>query len=354
MIIEKEVVCLTRILVIGAGLSGCTAAEKLARCGAEVTLVEKAPVIGGRVRSYGCKATDACQDCGVCLSGGLWDKVSRQANIRVITGAVVKDITGVPGDFSAVIADAQGTRYLSGFDAIVLSTGFESERQASGLSSHLQIEGTQGLLTGTQLEELMLGRTRAGVFESAPGSVAFIQCVGSRDQKEGGLYCSRVCCAYSTRMAKVLRSDYPDCKITFFYMELQSVKTGDYFAGLQEQGMEFIKCRPLKISGGKPVTVEYDDPAGGLARKEFDLVVLSDGIHAGADNSWMAEVYGVDQDQHGFLQAVGAESGIYVAGCARTPLKIGEAYADSVAVAGAILAKAAERFKTTPAGKRRE
>jgi len=323
-------------MVIGAGLSGCVAAEKLAGRGVSVTLIEKLPAIGGKVRSYGCKATDTCQDCGVCLTGGLWDKVSRHPNIRVITGAVVKDITGRPGDFTATIDDGASVQYISGLEAALVSTGFEG--QTGRFSSHLQIEGGQGLITGGQLEELMLGRTSTGLFEAPPQSVAFIQCVGSRDQNEGGLYCSKVCCAYSTRSAKVIASYYPDCKITFFYMELQNVKNTDYFSGLREQGMEFIKCRPLRVSGGEPAVVEYDDPAGGMKHREFDLVVMSEGIHAGQDNDRIAELYGLGQDENGFLSASGAKAGVYLSGCARTPLKIAEAYADSVAVAGMILA----------------
>ena len=331
---------MTRVLIIGAGLSGCTAAYKLAARGVEVTLVEKAPAIGGKVRSYGCKATEKCNNCGVCLAGGLWDKVSRHPNIHVTTGAVVKDITGAPGDYTATVQEARCARYLGGLHAVVVSTGFES--RANGVYAHLQIDRPQGLITGIQLEEIMLNRTNAGVFENAPGSVAFIQCLGSRDQKEGGLYCSKVCCAYSTRAAKVIRSYYPECRIVFFYMELQNVENRDYFAGLQEQGMEFIKCRPLRINGGKTVTVEYDDPAKGIVRMEFDLAVLSEGIHAGVDNYRLAEVYGLGQDEHGFLYAPDAEAGIYVSGCARAPMKIEEAYSDSVAVAGAILASAAK------------
>jgi heterodisulfide reductase subunit A len=217
----------------------------------------------------------------------------------------------------------------------VVSTGFES--QSSGFSSHLHINNTKGIITGTELEEVMLKRTNSGLFEKTPSGVAFIQCLGSRDQNEGGLYCSRVCCSYSTRAAKVIRGYYPECNITFFYMELQNVEAGNFFEGLRELGMEFIKCRPLKITGGDPVTIEYDDPSGGSASKEFDLVVLSDGIHAGAGNDRLAEVCRLGQDKDGFLHEVDAGSGIYVTGCAKAPMKIDEAHADATEVAGKIL-----------------
>ena len=331
-----------RILIIGGGLSGCTVASKLAEADIEVFLVEKSSNIGGKVRLYGCKAVDdKCNNCGVCLTCGLWDKVLGHQNIRVLTHSVVKDITGKAGDFTATVEDPNHTRYIDKLDAIVVSTGFESQPQ--GMSSHLHIEGTEGLMTGLKLEEQLLERSRTGLLDRAPSSVAFIQCLGSRDEREGGLYCSRVCCSYSTRTAKVLRSYYPECEITFFYMELQNVKNGNYYEELKELGMEFIKCRPLKIIGGKPVAIEYDDPAGGESLKTFDLVILSEGIHEGVDNQILSIVCGLRQDEDGFLHSMDSNPGIYVAGCVRAPMKIEEAYADSLATAGKILASVPER-----------
>ena len=379
---------MSHVFIIGAGVSGCTAAYNLAECGVNVTLVEKEHTIGGRVRSYGCKAVEKCQNCGVCLTGGLWKKVAEHQKIRVLTDATVNDVSGNPGDFIVTVSSIDNPRHCAPppsvevgnpssnsqlstsnsqlltsnsqlstlnsqlltsnsqlppscqqvFDnvtAIVVCTGFES--QSSGLSSHLHISGTDGLMTGSELEEQMLGRTGKELFANAPNSVAFVQCLGSRDQNEGGLYCSRVCCSYSTRAAKVIRSYYPDCEIVFYYMELQSVEHGDYFKGLRELGIEFVKCRPIKITGGKPVIVEYDDPKTGITNREFDLVVLSDGIHEGADNERLAEVCKLGQDEDGFLRSVGTDCGVYVAGCVRAPMKIDEAYADAIAVAGKVL-----------------
>ncbi len=331
---------MSHVLVIGAGLSGCTTATRLAQSGTKVTLVERESAVGGRVRTYGCKATDKCNNCGVCLAGGLWEKVEKNPLIDVILSSVVVDISGTAGDFSATIKTPEGKRYVNGISSIVISTGFESLN--TGISSHLQIEGTKGLMTGSEMEQAIMERNQSAVFSAPPKSVAFIQCFGSRDEKEEAMYCSRVCCAYSTRAAKVIKQYYPDCEIVFFYMELQSVANEDYFAGLKDLGIEFIKCRPLKISGGEPATIAYDHPAQGITQRSFDLVVLSDGIHPGKDSDWMAETYGLGQNKHGFLQVVGdsSQTGIYVSGCAKSPLKIEETYSDSVAVANAILASA--------------
>jgi len=310
---------MARVLVIGAGLSGCTVAYTLAERGVDVTLIEKTGSFGGKVISYGCKAVDGkCQNCGLCLTTGLWDKVVTHKHISLFTNTKAGNITE--------------------YDAVVVATGFES--QSGILPSHLHIDGTDGLITGTQIEKLMLDRTLTDIFEKPPKSVAFIQCLGSRDQNEGGMFCSRVCCSYSTRAAKVIRSYYPECVIVFFYMEMQNVKGGDYFAGLRELGMEFIKCRPLKVTGGKPVTVEYDtaDAKQGISSREFDIVVLSDGIHANAENEKIAEICGLTQDKDGFLYASEDNTAVFVAGTARAPMKMDEAYADSITVANKISA----------------
>ena len=348
---------MSHVLVIGAGLSGCTAAKYLADQNIKVSLIEKSDRIGGKVRSYGCKAVDKCQNCGVCLSGSLWDKVLSHPGINILFGSKLENISGKSGNFTVTLRNINITKdeVFNNITAVLICTGFESK--SNRLSSHLQIEDTTGILTGTQLEELMFYRSKTGLFntdidyipcnmpgniqgcisDNVPSGIAFIQCTGSRDVNEGGLYCSRVCCSYSTRSAKVFRSYYPECKIVFFYMEMQNVEFGNYFTGLQELDMEFINCRPLRIKGGTPVTVEYDAPSEGIKSRTFDLVVLSDGIHACSDNDHIAEICNIGQDRDGFLQETGSTSGIFVSGCAKAPMKIDEAYADSIAAAGRVL-----------------
>jgi len=319
------------VLIIGGGLSGCTVAYELAVLGGiKVTIVEKNAGIGGKVKNYGCKATEKCNNCGVCLTGGLWEKVEKNLNVDILSHSELVDVTGKEGDFSAIVKTPGGNRYLNGISCIVVATGFE---ESPNFGSHLQIDGKKGIIRGLELEELCKSRKRDAIFEKAPESVAFIQCVGSRDKKEDSMYCSRVCCSYSTRAAKVIKQIYPECLITFFYMEMQAVSGGDYFLGLKEElGFEFIKCRPLKISGGEPAVVEYEEPESGkLIRREFGMVCLSDGIHPPKDAFKTAELCGLSQDKNGFLK--GGNNGIFVTGCAKQPAKIEETWFDSVAVA---------------------
>ena len=364
-----------RILIMGAGISGCSAANALAGRGFDVVLVEKSSQIGGKARFYGCKVVEKCQNCGVCLTSGLWNKVSQHKNIEIFTDSVVTDVNGKRGSFTVRIesqneSDEQTERFIENIDSIIISTGFEN--QTSLFSAHLHIDGideslSPNIITGTQLEQLMLNRSRTSLFEGMPSlvqeprNVAFIQCLGSRDKNEGGLYCSKVCCSYATRAAKLIRSYYPECEITFFYMELQNVEFGNFYAGLKELGVQFVKCRPLVIKGEgdcqgddskginppdnicrkitiscqAPRRTDWNRPSDNL--QKFDLVVLSDGIHAGVENSRIAEIYRLAQDKDGFLKTVDIGSGIFVCGTARAPMKIDEAHADAKAVAGRIL-----------------
>ena len=322
---------MAHVLVIGGGFSGCTVAHELAVLnGLKVTIVEKTSAVGGKVRRYGCKATDKCNNCGVCLAAGLWEKVEKNLNIDILNNSKLVDLTGKAGDFSAVVKTRDKKRYINGISSVVVATGFE---ESGACGSHLQLEGKKGIIRGQELEELCKGRTEKALFEKAPESVAFVQCVGSRDKKEDSMYCSRVCCSYSTRAAKVMKQIYPECRIAFFYMEMQAVSGGDYFLELEEEhGFEFIKCRPLRIEGGEPALIEYEDPESGrLEKREFEIICLSDGIHPPKDVDITAELCGLSQDKHGFL--TGGNDGILVAGCAKRPAKIEETWSDSVAVA---------------------
>ena len=51
-----------------------------------------------------------------------------------------------------------------------------------------------------------------------PKSVAFIQCVGSRDEQINKPYCSRVCCMYAMKNAQLIKDKMPDTDVAIYYM----------------------------------------------------------------------------------------------------------------------------------------
>lgn len=81
------------VLVVGAGIAGITAAQRLARNNINVYLVERLPYIGGHSLSYNCIGVENCNKCSVCL---LQRKVSELQeyphNIYIKTNSEIKDV----------------------------------------------------------------------------------------------------------------------------------------------------------------------------------------------------------------------------------------------------------------------
>ena len=338
----ERLVDMNHVLIVGGGLAGCTVAKELSENGVFVTIVETTGDIGGKVRGYGCKAAEACNNCGVCLTAGLWDRVDRDDNIEILKQSRLIDLSGKKGDFTAAVKTRGGIRSIANISDVVVSTGFEPT-SIENYNSFVEIEGRGWVITGSELERMFKdrgaeGKEADGVFEEVPKSVAFIQCYGSRDCKENAMYCSKVCCSYSTRAAKVIRRHYPECEIAFYYMELQMVGKGNYFQELKDLGVEFIKCRPVAVDGANGV-ISFDDPGSGRrVGRHFDIIVLSDGIHPTSDSDRLAEICGLTLDGTGFLRYTRGpsetkETGVYIAGCAGGPKKIEETYTEAVSVA---------------------
>ncbi|MHC4124243.1 MAG: FAD-dependent oxidoreductase [Planctomycetota bacterium] len=99
-----------RILVIGAGIAGATVAERLSRGGLQVHLVEKQPEIGGHTAEMGCKATDVCLRCNVCVARKLLRHVAASDNIRIHTRTKLTRLeTGENGNRYTVILKHEPT-----------------------------------------------------------------------------------------------------------------------------------------------------------------------------------------------------------------------------------------------------
>ena len=341
---ESELI-IADVLIVGAGLAGCVISRELALSGVAVTLIDTTDTIGGKVRSYGCKASDKCAGCGVCLTAGLWHGVEASDKITFHPATKLIDLIKEGDFYRATLKSAEGITILEGISHVVAATGFEPTT-LERLGGFAQLEGSGGIITGSQLESLFKERTSTALFETPPKSIAFIQCYGSRDRREHADYCSGVCCAYSTRAAKAVKHFYPECRVVFFYMEMQAVSEGDYFRNLLDAGIEFVKCRPIKIAGGNPAIVYYDDPsAGNQAYMSFDMIVLSDGIRPAAQSRQIAEICGLQQSDSGFLRHVDPDNpGVLIAGCALGPKKIAETYAESIAVAKGILRDRGKRL----------
>lgn len=73
------------VLVVGGGIAGATVAHRLSQAGIQVHLIEKQSIIGGHVVEMGCKATDTCMRCNVCVANELLRTVGTSSDIKIQT-----------------------------------------------------------------------------------------------------------------------------------------------------------------------------------------------------------------------------------------------------------------------------
>ncbi len=90
-----------RILVVGGGISGITAAVEASEAGAEVVLVEREAFLGGRVAALNEYFPKLCPPtCGLEIN---MRRIKSSPRIRVLTLSQVERVTGEPGSYHATI-----------------------------------------------------------------------------------------------------------------------------------------------------------------------------------------------------------------------------------------------------------
>jgi len=173
-----------------------------------------------------------------------------------------------------------------------------------------------------------------------PKKVAWIQCVGSRDERCGQGYCSSVCCMYATKEAVIAREHDPSIQPTIFYMDIRAFGKGfDAYVerAEKEQGVRYERCMVSavkEVPGSRNLRLIYATfgsdgrPTG--HEDEFDLVVLSTGLKPTAEAQETARRLGIDLNEYGFAESPGfhptasSRPGIYVAGAFSEPKDIPE------------------------------
>jgi len=324
------------VIVVGGGIAGLTAALNLAERGAHVTLVERDSVLGGNARTVCCKAiAGECQLCGGCLLGERLELIV-SSPVELLLETSVARVERDNGGFLVYLEGAEKSSPLRA-QAVILATGFDH------VDAHTKGPYGYGILpsvtTGEEMERKIKEEGQGAYDALGLHKVAFIQCVGSRDEHVGRGYCSQVCCRYALRLARLLKARQPELEITIFKMDIQN--SGRDFQktwqAAQEEGIRIVAGLPAVIrrSSEDPrrATFVYDDIlAGQIVQEDFDLVVLSVGMQPRRDAEQVAELFGINQDRYGFF-AVGDDlistivPGVFVAGTCQAPRSMAEAAA---------------------------
>lgn len=325
------------VLVLGGGVAGMSAALSLSHRDVLVHLVEKTGRLGGNAASWACMATDACQNCGACLSREMADQIGHSDNI---TTHLNTEVSALKQNGQGLAAELSTGAALTPAKAIV-ATGF-SPFDPAGIPAY-HTDTLENVITTARLNTLIREETLEGRLGPAP-KIAFLQCVGSRDRKENRDYCSQVCCKISMRQAKKLRHLMPDAGISLFYMDLQVMGKEARSAAAALAGeislIQGVPAEILKDPDTGKLAMITEDPAT-LSRKSlvFDMIVLSVGMVAPENSADNFRVMGMTPNAWGFFNTDGADPGpdVIVAGCAKGPKDIPAARQEGQIAAARVL-----------------
>jgi heterodisulfide reductase subunit A2 len=249
---ELMVSVIQKGLVIGGGVTGMTAALKLAEQGYEVFLLEKEAQLGGNLINlhYSLEGEDV-----QAFLKGLIGKVTSHPYIHVITNALVVDFSGSKGNFSTGVMVAPTMYYRKIEHGItILATGAEEWKPTEYLYGQ-----DPRILTQLDLEDRISKKPDE---VSRAKQIVMIQCVGSRNEERP--YCSRTCCATAVKNALKIKELNPNAQIYVLYRDMRTYGLMEsYYTKARNQGILFIKYEPEEKpevkSDGQTLSISFTD-----------------------------------------------------------------------------------------------
>jgi heterodisulfide reductase subunit A-like polyferredoxin len=328
-------------LVIGAGMSGMTAALALAEQGFKIHLVEQSSRLGGNLLEL--NYTLEHEDISL-FASDLIRRVENHPNIKLHMETEVTGVAGYVGCFQVTLShNGENTRVPCG--AIIVATGAGPARTKEFLHGE-----SDSVITQVELEKRLYART----FETNSKNVVMIQCVGSRNDEHA--YCSRICCSMAVKNAIRIKKQDQSANVFVLYRDIRTYGFREkYYKQARKAGVIFIRyerdAQPvLSEDNGIMVTVNSPDFPEAI-EIEADSVVLSTGIEASEGNRRLADILKVPLNADGFfveahlkLRPVDfATEGIFLCGLAHSPKFIDE----NISQARAVAARAATLLSKT-------
>jgi heterodisulfide reductase subunit A len=330
--VDIEASVIPRVLVIGGGVAGLSAADAMAGMGLDVILVEKASELGGLLREINQLAPGG--DAGMDRVTPLIESVTSNDNVTVHLSSEVSNVGGYIGNFEASIRPKQGDVIEEKVGSIVVASGavpFKPEGMF----------GYDGKRVITQME--LEAQLKAGTLDAK--NVVMIQCVGARSPERE--YCSRICCMTAVKNARLIKSLDPDAYVHILYRDMQMYGTEkeQMLWDARHEGVRFDVYRPEDPPIVTKNTVQFARSLmGDFQEIPCDLVVLSTPLVASEDARTLAQMMRVDIDQYGFFLEAHvklrpldfATDGIFVCGSAHYPKTVEEAQAQGIGVAARV------------------
>ena len=268
-----------RIMVVGGGVSGLTAALEGAKAGYEVVLVEKEAELGGWGAKFHKQFFPPFNEIHEPSIAPLVEEVNGNDKIKVYTSATVGKTAGAPGLFTVDIA-ANGNSAQEKVGAVVMATGWRPYDPTN--LEHLGYGKFKNVVTNIQMEEMAKAGKIVRPSDGGPvKKVGFIQCAGSRDP-ERLPYCSAVCCLATMKQACYVKEQDPESQVYVVYKDIRTpMQAEDLYRKVQRDGAVFIRGEVENVAEeGSALAIEAMDVLlnDKVKLDELDLVVLATGM----------------------------------------------------------------------------
>ncbi len=359
---EREVGVTPGAVVVGGGVAGMVAALDVADTGFPVYLVEKSDRLGGHVADLN-RVFPTLESAAELLEP-LIERVTSHPHITVLRNAEVVGMEGYVGNFTVEVRDsgivdsgfggdgAESTNYEStnlrtlDVGSIIVATGYDV------FDPHRKPELGYGqypnVITSLEMERRLATEDLTG-FSKPVRSVAFIQCVGSRDVQVGNPYCSRVCCMYTAKQSRLVCELLPEAKVTVFFMDVRTFGKGaeEFYDEARAKGVLYRRGTVSEIyrRGDRVVLVGEDTLLGRPIDFEADLVVLAVGMEPRSDIADLSTLFKLPRSADGFFMECHPKlrpvdtvvDGVFLAGCCQGPKDIPDAITQAKAAASSAL-----------------
>ena len=219
---------------------------------------------------------------------------------------------------------------------IIVATGYDlfdpTKKQEYGYGKY------KNVVSSTEFERYLSasGPTAGFIFRCSdrkePKKIAFVQCVGSRDERTNE-YCSSVCCMYAIKQAIIAQDHIPGLNAHIFFMDVRAFgkEFDDYYIRAEkEHKIKFTRCRIPSIEEDletNDLIINYIENEE-KKQEVFDMVILSCGMEPPKFSKELMKKLDIDLNEYGFCKTnlfsplESSKPGIYVTGTSSQPKDI--------------------------------
>ncbi|MEG0789595.1 MAG: FAD-dependent oxidoreductase [Alistipes sp.] len=326
-----------KVIIIGGGIAGMQTALRLSHAGLQPLIIETEVELGGKLRNWHVLFPSFVPASEILTE--LKSKI-KSAGVEVMTSTTVSQFT----DRRVTLSDG---RTLT-CDSVVVCTGFTlfdariKEEYGYGIYDNVY--------TSADIEQMFNENRVVLKNGSHPRRIAFLHCVGSRDEKVCQRHCSKVCCITGVKQAMEMKELFPQADVFNFYMDIRMFGPGYeemYREAQQKYNIHFLRGRVSEASPtieGRIQIKAEDTLTGRPLHMSVDMLVLLVGMCSNESNVTFAQTAGLDLAPSGFMapknlfldNIKSKVKGIFYAGACTAPKSVGETLNEGTAAATAV------------------